>query len=447
MFEAGSIAMQQFRNAAESAIGSVTPSSPTSVVPATIITDETQIANFSFSSARKISSSLRSKQIHELCDSQSRFGSLVPSNTSSPGRSFKILQLKSHMMQPPNVNNLILPESSTPSEYKLTDDPPEYILYTRGDFELIVARSVGFLVQDGRSALFTAKQKQDLLLHLRSISESMNIMAFATRQLPFLSPNSKWENLVADELEQEFMFVGYAAYLDPIKKSVCSTIQDFQLANIDIKMVSDDTKHNCLSIAKQVGMSANKFENNSCFNSIFSFNWAEDIDLPKLNTYLELNSSPSLKPHLLSPLKSNFLMPNSAKSGYGAFSLTRPMLSDHFNETSNSSVSSSVAASTVLKPIESNKINIESLSLSGQSAIDYLEFQEALNTNEDIFGIIEDNIVFSSFNLNQKEILVKNLQDNNRSVLLVCNSISDLNAAKYTYYFILFIIKELPTLA
>lgn len=157
--------------------------------------------------------------------------------------------------------------SRTPSEF--ASEPNDYILYVRGAFEIILNRSVGFLVSDGRSALFNQRQRQELLQHMTLLSNSMRgifsiyvfylffvVIAFAQRQLPFLSSSTKWSELNVLELEHELTFIGYCAFSDEIRPEAAEAIRSCQKAGIMVKIISGDSSLHCLRVANAVGISS-----------------------------------------------------------------------------------------------------------------------------------------------------------------------------------------------
>ncbi len=117
-------------------------------------------------------------------------------------------------------------------------------LVVRGAFEEILIQCTG--LSNG--------EREDLIeWGIRAGKAGKRVLAIATRPLPR-------KRKLVPELEQELVFSGMIAFLDPLKKSAEKTIADARSLGIAVKIITGDGRHVAGAVAKAVGLIENPDE-------------------------------------------------------------------------------------------------------------------------------------------------------------------------------------------
>lgn len=123
-----------------------------------------------------------------------------------------------------------------------------YTLYIKGAPELILARSVRVLKQDGSVVQMTNEKRMTLG---RKIDEwcarGLRVLGFATRDLPKLK---NWH----EPPEEDLTLTGFIAFVDQVRPNAANAIQACQHAGVRATLVTGENIITATTIARQVGL-------------------------------------------------------------------------------------------------------------------------------------------------------------------------------------------------
>ncbi|OQA77615.1 MAG: Calcium-transporting ATPase 1 [bacterium ADurb.Bin243] len=134
--------------------------------------------------------------------------------------------------------------------YKKAD---EYMIYTKGAPEMVMARAK-FTLENGKIVALDDKKKKELL----DVNEKMAAMAFrvlglAGKSISADSVDSSHEN-DANLFEKDLIFYGLAGIMDPPKIEVKDSIELCRRAGISTVMITGDHKGTASAIARDLGI-------------------------------------------------------------------------------------------------------------------------------------------------------------------------------------------------
>ncbi|MDT2830615.1 cation-translocating P-type ATPase [Vagococcus carniphilus] len=123
----------------------------------------------------------------------------------------------------------------------------EHLLLTKGGPDIVLERSNRILV-DGKVELLTEDMRMKIQEQNEAFSNrALRVLAFAYRPLENRS-------LVLED-EQELIFVGLMAMIDPPREEVKQAVSDARDAGIKTVMITGDHKTTAVAIAKEIGIS------------------------------------------------------------------------------------------------------------------------------------------------------------------------------------------------
>lgn len=123
----------------------------------------------------------------------------------------------------------------------------EHLLLTKGGPDIVLERSNRILV-DGKVELLTEDMRMKIQEENEAFSNrALRVLAFAYRPLENRS-------LVLED-EQELIFVGLMAMIDPPREEVKQAVSDARDAGIKTVMITGDHKTTAVAIAKEIGIS------------------------------------------------------------------------------------------------------------------------------------------------------------------------------------------------
>ena len=127
-----------------------------------------------------------------------------------------------------------------------------YIQYTKGAIDELLKKCTQYLTADGVRPL-TASIKQTILAenHART-QKALRILACAYRHHPTL-PQS-----IQPSVEQNLIFIGFVAMMDPIRPEVGEAIKACRKAHIDVVMITGDHIDTAVSIGQTLGLIQDK---------------------------------------------------------------------------------------------------------------------------------------------------------------------------------------------
>lgn len=146
----------------------------------------------------------------------------------------------------------------------LHDNAGEKTVYVKGAVEKILAMSLYQL--NDHMGLENLTERDISKLH--EIADSMaskglRVLAFAKKKIS----NENYKIEISD-VDNELIFLGFQAMLDPPRPEVIEAIRECQNAGIRVKMITGDNLKTAISIGKQIGLNQSSQENQSDLTSI-----------------------------------------------------------------------------------------------------------------------------------------------------------------------------------
>ncbi|MBO1304657.1 cation-translocating P-type ATPase [Enterococcus sp. 669A] len=124
----------------------------------------------------------------------------------------------------------------------------EKLLLTKGGPDIVINRSSQVLV-DGEVVPMTEEHKQRIQQQNEAFSErALRVLAFAYK--PLADRDLEFED------EEELVFVGLMAMIDPPREEVFQAVSDARDAGMKTVMITGDHKTTAVAIAKEIGISA-----------------------------------------------------------------------------------------------------------------------------------------------------------------------------------------------
>ena len=124
----------------------------------------------------------------------------------------------------------------------------EKLLLTKGGPDIVISRSSQVLV-DGEVVPMTEEHKQRIQQQNEAFSErALRVLAFAYK--PLADRDLEFED------EEELVFVGLMAMIDPPREEVFQAVSDARDAGMKTVMITGDHKTTAVAIAKEIGISA-----------------------------------------------------------------------------------------------------------------------------------------------------------------------------------------------
>jgi len=126
-------------------------------------------------------------------------------------------------------------------------------IYVKGALDVILGRS-SYYLNEGVIKPLTNKEKQKILLqNSRLASKAMRVLAFAYRELRGASEQFD------ETLENDLVFVGLVAMIDPPRPEAKRAVQKCLEAGIRVVMITGDHPETALAVAKEIGIVGLKY--------------------------------------------------------------------------------------------------------------------------------------------------------------------------------------------
>ena len=130
---------------------------------------------------------------------------------------------------------------STINQYK-----NDVILYTKGSFDSVIKHCKYYIKDNKVKKLTDAKRKEFTLIEKEESSKAYRILAYAYKKL-----DKKYNK---DKLEEDLVFAGLTAMIDPPRVDVKESIELCKRAHIRPIMITGDSLATAVSIAKDIGI-------------------------------------------------------------------------------------------------------------------------------------------------------------------------------------------------
>ncbi|WP_051350842.1 cation-translocating P-type ATPase [[Acholeplasma] multilocale] len=125
------------------------------------------------------------------------------------------------------------------------------IVYTKGALDRLLARCTKTYV-DGKLVVLTEKMKQEILeSSYPLLGDALRVLGFAYNE----------QNKTAKEFDNDLIFLGCVAMMDPPRPEAATAIKRAHDSGIRVIMITGDHKLTALEIAKRIGISSNEFPN------------------------------------------------------------------------------------------------------------------------------------------------------------------------------------------
>ncbi|MGL5675297.1 MAG: cation-translocating P-type ATPase [Cellulosilyticaceae bacterium] len=123
----------------------------------------------------------------------------------------------------------------------------QYIMYTKGAFDVLLDRTTSIMTADGIRDM-TDDDKEKINQANQSLSENgLRVLAFAYKILP------EDRTLTLDD-EQDYIFLGLISMIDPPRVESKQAVSDARLAGIKPIMITGDHRVTASAIAKEIGI-------------------------------------------------------------------------------------------------------------------------------------------------------------------------------------------------
>lgn len=121
------------------------------------------------------------------------------------------------------------------------------ILFTKGAVDVLLERTDEILTADGVRSM-TAEDKRAIIQKNQSFSENgLRVLAFAYRELGEVAA-------LSSESEDNYVFLGLIAMIDPPRKESKTAVEEAKKAGIRTIMITGDHKVTAAAIAKEIGI-------------------------------------------------------------------------------------------------------------------------------------------------------------------------------------------------
>ena len=132
----------------------------------------------------------------------------------------------------------------------LHDDAGDKLVYVKGSVEKILAMSSYQLNDNAETQQLTETNIAKLFEIADSLaSKGLRVLAFAKKKIP-----SENQNVQVSDVNNELVFIGFQAMLDPPRPEVIEAIKECQNAGIRVKMITGDSLKTAVSIGKEIGL-------------------------------------------------------------------------------------------------------------------------------------------------------------------------------------------------
>ena len=132
----------------------------------------------------------------------------------------------------------------------LHDDEGDKLVYVKGSVEKILAMSSYQLNDNAETQQLTETNIAKLFEIADSLaSKGLRVLAFAKKKIP-----SENQNVQVSDVNNELVFIGFQAMLDPPRPEVIEAIKECQNAGIRVKMITGDSLKTAVSIGKEIGL-------------------------------------------------------------------------------------------------------------------------------------------------------------------------------------------------
>jgi Ca2+-transporting ATPase len=123
------------------------------------------------------------------------------------------------------------------------------ILHVKGAPEVVLAKCVSFLDEEGESRQITDEVRSEVLDGIRSYQRrGMRVLGFACRSGGGLPPGKTEEN------SSQLTWIGFTAIADPVRADVPDAIRACFRSGIGVKIVTGDNQETAKEIGRQVGL-------------------------------------------------------------------------------------------------------------------------------------------------------------------------------------------------
>jgi magnesium-transporting ATPase (P-type) len=147
-----------------------------------------------------------------------------------------------------NSSNIIKQEN----EYKIVGDPTEaaLIVSAQGSLEKILQRCESML--DAKNNEVPVNQEAIIKQAEEMAKQGMRVLAFASLKLTDIL-----DSLEHHHVQENLVFLGLQAMIDPPRQEVKSSIKKCHEAGIEVKMITGDHQTTALAIARHIGLKIN----------------------------------------------------------------------------------------------------------------------------------------------------------------------------------------------
>lgn len=120
-------------------------------------------------------------------------------------------------------------------------------IFAKGAGEVILSK-VNYIKDNNLIKLATSTIKDGITKEIDEVSEK------GFRVLVFAYKEAKYTKKITEEDENEFIYLGYVALYDPIRKEAYQAVKDAKMAGINVVMLTGDHKNTACYIAKDLGI-------------------------------------------------------------------------------------------------------------------------------------------------------------------------------------------------
>jgi Ca2+-transporting ATPase len=124
----------------------------------------------------------------------------------------------------------------------------EYVAYTKGAPEVVLARSSHSYRKGEAKALTDAEREELLAVNERMASDALRVLGMAYRKL-----KPEFEQF-PEQIDEELVFVGFQGMIDPPRPEAVEAYRQCERAGIKVVMITGDHKHTAAAVAKEIGI-------------------------------------------------------------------------------------------------------------------------------------------------------------------------------------------------
>jgi len=166
--------------------------------------------------------------------------------------------------------------------------PEKNIAYVKGAPEVLLPLCQKYQKNNTIKELTKIEQERFNQVYKNMATEGLRILALAYKEIP-----SEITHFIAEEVEKNLVFLGFAGIVDPPRPEVKAAMEKAKTAGIEVIMMTGDSPLTAMAIAKKVGLFSPKAVKGAEFERLDEFSLREILQTTKV--FARVNPAHKLK--------------------------------------------------------------------------------------------------------------------------------------------------------